>query len=331
MPLMLPQREGAAPQHAVIVQQRSHLISAFPALARWQTLAPLPSPPAHRLPVESRPAAVKAAERAERLDTTCPWCERARSGLVAVRKHLSCCVRWRRCGRSCSRTRAPSSPGSRVPRSSAKVAPDEVELMLSIETFDATLAKAKQDNDLKIKTVLESLKSHKLDARSIQTDAIVIEPHYWNRNSSDNPAPPKLTHYTVRRNVIVALKDVSKFETILAAALESGANYVQDITFKSSALRKHRDQARSMAIRAAKEKATALAGELGMKVGKPFTITENGGNYFPTYRSSGRGNALMNAQISVASDVPAAEVVQGTFAPGQISIEANVSVVFELQ
>jgi uncharacterized protein YggE len=86
-----------------------------------------------------------------------------------------------------------------------------------------------------------------------------------------------------------------------------------------------------MAIRAAKEKAVALAAELDMKVGKPFTITESGGNYLPSYRSSGRGNAFMNAQNSVASDAnPAAEVVQGTFAPGQISIEANVSVVFEL-
>jgi uncharacterized protein len=212
-----------------------------------------------------------------------------------------------------------------------KVAPDEVELLLGIETLDPSLAKAKQENDLKIKTVMDSLKAQKIDPKWIQTDAVMIEPHYWSRNSGNEATPPKLTHYTVRRNIVVVLKDVSKFESVLSASLESGVNYVQDISFKNSQLRKHRDVARSMAIRAAKEKAVALAGELSMKVGKPFTINESGGNYYPSYRSSGRGNAFMNAQNSVAAEPPNAEVVQGTFAPGQINIDATVSVVFELE
>jgi uncharacterized protein YggE len=211
-----------------------------------------------------------------------------------------------------------------------KVAPDEVDLQLGIETVNPDLAKAKQENDQKIEAVLKSLKAQKLESRAVQTDAIVIEPHYWSRSSSSEPAPPKLTHYTVRRDVIVALKDVSKFEAVLSAALESGANHVRNITFKSSELRKHRDQARSMAIRAAKEKAVALAGELGMKVGKPFTINESAGNLYLAYGAN-RGNALMNTQNVASQEGPAAEVVQGTFAPGQISIDASVSVVFELQ
>jgi uncharacterized protein len=210
-----------------------------------------------------------------------------------------------------------------------KVAPDEVELLLGIETIDPALGKAKQENDSKIKAVLESLKAQKIDPAAVQTDAIVIEPNYWTRNSSSETAVPKLTHYTVRRNVNVKLKDVTKFEAVLSAALESGANHVRDISFRTSQLREHRDRARMLAIRAAKEKAVALAGELGMKIGKPFTINESGGNYFGAY-AWGRGNASFNAQNSVASEPVAAEVVQGTFAPGQISIDATVSVVFEI-
>lgn len=212
-----------------------------------------------------------------------------------------------------------------------KVAPDEVELLLGIETLDPALGKAKQENDSKIQKVLEALKAQKIDPRSVQTDAIVIEPHYWTPDGRNQPNPPKLTHYTVRRNVSITLKDVKAFEAVLSAALESGANYVQDISFKSSELRKHRDRARAMAIRAAKEKAIALAGELDMKVGKPITISESGGGYFGAYRSA-RGNASFQMQNAVAADsAPAAEVVQGTFAPGQISIDASVSVVFDLE
>jgi len=128
-----------------------------------------------------------------------------------------------------------------------KVAPDEVELLLGVETLDASLKKAKNENDTRLKRVLDSLKAQKLDPRFVQTDAIMIEPHYWNDNrNTSQPMPPKLTHYTVRRNISITLKEVSKFEAVLSVALESGANYVQDISFKSSDLRKHRDRARSI-------------------------------------------------------------------------------------
>lgn len=210
-----------------------------------------------------------------------------------------------------------------------KVAPNEVELLLGIETFDPALEKAKPDNDAKVQKVLAALKALKIDSRFVQTDTIVIQPHYWN-SSGSQATPPKLTHFTVRRNICITLQDVGKFEAVLSAALESGANYVQNISFRSSELRKHRDKARAMAIRAAKEKAVALASELGMKVGKPITISEQGSGYFGSYRSGGN-SIYNNAQNVEAAQGPEAEVVQGTFSPGQISIDASVSVVFDLE
>lgn len=108
--------------------------------------------------------------------------------------------------------------------------------------------------------------------------------------------------------------------------------YVNDITFKSSALRTHRDRARAMAIRTANEKAIALASELNMKTGKPLTINETSGGYFGSYRNSYGRSSMLQAQNSVATERnPNAELVEGTFAPEQITIDASVSVVFNLE
>ena len=73
---------------------------------------------------------------------------------------------------------------------------------------------------------------------------------------------------------MVTLSDLSKFEDLLSGVLDAGANYVHNVKFQTTELRKYRDQARALAIKAAQEKATALAGELSQELGEPVTITE---------------------------------------------------------
>jgi uncharacterized protein YggE len=78
-----------------------------------------------------------------------------------------------------------------------------------------------------------------------------------------------------------------------------------------------------MAVRAEKEKATALATELGQKVGKPISVSESSYN-MPMYK----GNRMMqNVTYSDESAGSSGEVI----ALGQIEIKANVSVTFELE
>ena len=76
------------------------------------------------------------------------------------------------------------------------------------------------------------------------------------------------------------------------------------------------------AIKAAKEKAMALAEALGQKIGKPITISE-GTSAQPYYK-----RAMQN---SVRAMDAGAEESGGSIAPGEIKIEANVSVTFELE
>ena len=63
-----------------------------------------------------------------------------------------------------------------------------------------------------------------------------------------------------------------KFEDLLSDALEAGVTHVQGIEFRTTELRKHRDRARSLALKAAQEKAELLADGAGRKIGKAISI-----------------------------------------------------------
>jgi hypothetical protein len=89
----------------------------------------------------------------------------------------------------------------------------------------------------------------------------------------------------VRKTLIITLNDITKFDDVLSGALLAGANYVHGIEFRTTELRKYRDQARAMAIKAAREKADALAAELGLEVTKALSISESGVGWFSSYGS----------------------------------------------
>ena len=132
-----------------------------------------------------------------------------------------------------------------------------------------------------------------------------------------------------RRSYSITLKDTVLFEKLIDTALKNGANRLHGFEFKTTDLRKYRDQARKMAIKAAKEKATDLAKELEMNVGKPRTISEGSIGIF-----GGRGfgfNSSMNSFQNSAQAMPGAGEDGETMPLGQIGVHASVSVTFDLE
>jgi len=205
-----------------------------------------------------------------------------------------------------------------------RVTPDEVEVVLEVETRDKNLLIAKKANDERLRKIEDAIAKLKIDPKNVQTDYINIEPNYRN----DDRAEPVLYH--VRRSLEVILKDTSKFPALLADTLQAGAHGVRSVNSRTTELRKHRDHARTMAIQAAREKAIALARELGQKVGKPRSIQEGGSDWLHRGDFWGGGygqmaqNVVQNAPSSM-SDSPAGLLL------GQISVSADITVVFELE
>ncbi len=207
------------------------------------------------------------------------------------------------------------------------VVPDEVILTLGVETWDKDLATAKRQNDAIVARVLGLAEEMGIPSRYVQTDYMNIEPRY-----SDGYTKRDFYGYFVRKTIVITLKEITAFEDLLSQALDAGVTYVHGIEFRTTELRKHRDQARALAVRAAREKAAALAGELGQEIGKPYRITEEYSGWWSWYSrwwgpAWGQGMTQNVIQEGGGGGAP----VEGTVAPGQISVTARVSVSFELR
>ena len=231
-----------------------------------------------------------------------------------------------------------------------RVVPDEVIITLGVETWDKDLTIAKSENDKRIQKIIDIAKKQNVEGKHIQTDYISIEPRYEHRHEHRN-----FIGYFVKKTIVITLKDTEKFENILSSTLEAGANYVHGVQFRTTELRKHRDQARSLAIKAAQvflskqqekilkdqarslaikaaqEKANDLAKELDQKVGKPYKIQENqsgwGSHYNSWWGSRGRGGMYQN----VIQNVAGSSESESSIALGQIKVTARITVSFELE
>lgn len=204
-----------------------------------------------------------------------------------------------------------------------KVVPDEVIIALGAQTQNMNLSSAKNENDKTVRAVLEITKKYGVEPKHVQTSRINIEPKYGYYNNKKT-----FEGYFVTKTITITLKDLSKFENILSGALEEGVNYVYNIQLRTTQLRQYRDKARIMAIRAAYEKAKALAGELGQKVGKPYTILETTSDYpYISNRTYSQNSLAAGADATGADATGAGE----TLAPGEITVTSSVTVKFELE
>lgn len=209
-----------------------------------------------------------------------------------------------------------------------RVVPDEVILTLGVETWDKDLDLARQQNDQIVGKVLALAAEFGIDPQHVQTDYVAIEPRYRNGYYEERD----FIGYFVHKTVVITMRDLTRFEGLLAAALDSGVNYVHGIQFRTTELREYRDEARALAIQAAKEKAAALASELGEDIGEPYKIEEAqsgwGSGYNVWWGSRWGGGMSQNViQELGTGSLPA----EGTLAPGQINISATVAASFVLK
>jgi uncharacterized protein len=205
-----------------------------------------------------------------------------------------------------------------------KVIPNQVLIYLGVETRDRNLAVARMQNDGAVRSVLDAIARFQIDATDVQTDFIQVNIAY------QSSAQTIVDHYVVEKSIVITLKDVSKFEPLLSAVLEAGANHIYNVEFMTTDLRKYRDQARALAAKAAIEKANDLAAAAGLKVvGKPMNVSSysyGGGSWYGRLHNMGANYTAQN--VYQAGDRGSAE---GTIALGKISVTASVSMNFRIE
>ncbi len=149
-----------------------------------------------------------------------------------------------------------------------KVLPDMAEVVLRIYTSDKEIDVAREKNEAATQKVLEALKTHNIDEKDIRLD-------YPDINSSKLDNSQFVYQYDITNNIWVTVHDLKKLESIISDSLEAGVNQVSGIYFRVIELEIHQEEARKLALEAAKEKAAIMAGQLGQEVGEPLLIDEN--------------------------------------------------------
>jgi uncharacterized protein len=206
-----------------------------------------------------------------------------------------------------------------------RVQPDKVTLRLGVSTEAAQVRDSQYNNARRVEAVIKALRAKGVAAQDIATDYYALYPTWDDK-------------YRTYNTVVVTLRTVAKVSEVLSAAVEAGANSVDDVTFSTSRLRELRDQARAMAVQAALEKAQSMASVAKATLGDVLTIVEEPqplSNYYGWWGWYGRNNNanMANASQNVIQAAPAEGSLppEGEFSLGDIVVQAQVQVTTALK
>jgi uncharacterized protein len=207
------------------------------------------------------------------------------------------------------------------------VIPDRALIQLGIQSNGASPQRVEAVNSSTINAITRALKRLGIEEKDIVTDRYVIYPVYESYPSL------VIKGYRIDNVVAVTLRELHKVNQVIIAALDAGANQVLNVEFYLSDLRKYRDQARTLAMKAAQEKAHDLASAAGAEAGCVMSINENTWSYY--FGRWYAQNRDLWTQNTVQNAAPAGESGAlndgGPVNLGQISVRAEVSASFSLK
>lgn len=210
------------------------------------------------------------------------------------------------------------------------VAPDRIIVTFGIDTRNINLLTAKRQNDAIAKAALATIARLGVPDNDIQTDHLSINQRFVSRGGEQ-----LFDGYTVRNMFAVTLNDPANVDALISGALTSGVNHLLNVDFQTSELKQHRDQARELAVKAAREKAEKMAAALGATVGRPISINEGQRSFSPSYYSSWSGAGWGNLRADnsgpsqISLDVSGGDAAEA-IALGKVAVRASVSISFEL-
>lgn len=195
------------------------------------------------------------------------------------------------------------------------VVPDRITLSFGVNSEGKDLEATKRDNDTKVKQVLISLKKNGVDEKEIQTAQMIINQKFDYRNEQ------KFLGYSITRRITVILKDIKIYDKVVTEIVSAGTNNMYGTELGVTDRRKYSDEARALALKAAEEKAAAMAAVLNCRLGKVMEIQEISTPW--EGRFYGASNVLAESRGAGAGEE--------TLSPGEIKIRASVTVKFALK
>ncbi len=192
-----------------------------------------------------------------------------------------------------------------------KAQPDEVVLDLRVRSESADSAAAFAQNAKDMQAVLDALKAAGITDKDVQTTNVSLE-----QNTQNQGKPNERRVFVASNSVQVTIHDLSSVGSVIDAAVNAGADSVNDISFQLSNPNTIRTDALSQAVTGARSKAEALARAAGAEVVRVVTIDEQ--NFRPP---------VYNQSLAA---LPGAGVPTPVVPPSSLQVSVTIAVVWEI-
>jgi uncharacterized protein YggE len=200
--------------------------------------------------------------------------------------------------------------------SEVKVVPDRAVIEVGVEKQSPSASEAKRNEDAAARRILASLGANGIDEKDVQTTWLTLEPRSYFRKQV------RISYFVATQTLLITVRDLSKLDAILESLVKAGGNKIDGIAYETSDLRKYRDEARELAVKAAREKAQALAHALGQEIGKAQSIEES-----PQSIEYYNYNVVANDKLEGGL---AEKSLRSSTAAGERKVTASVVVAFDL-
>ena len=196
------------------------------------------------------------------------------------------------------------------------ITPDVAILTIGVEAQRSTVAQARDEAAAAMEKLFQALKARGVADRDIRTSQFSIYPvyHYEERGQKQ-----VLDGYQVQNQVVAKIRNLNNVGPIIDDAVAAAGDLarVQGISFTLDNPAPQRDQARTLAIKAAVAKAKQMATDAEVSLGKVLFISESGGfeaTPMPVFRA---GVAEAGAVTPIS--------------PGELQVRVTVQMVYELR
>jgi uncharacterized protein YggE len=195
--------------------------------------------------------------------------------------------------------------------------PDQVTIMFSVETEDASARVSQQENAGITSDVRAALISRGIESEDIETTGYSL---YQIREYEPESRKYIDRGFRTTHSMQVEISDIEGAGGIIDAAVLAGANRINGVYFGLSDSKM--DELRMAALKAAsenaRERADAIAEGLGITVTRVMSVSE-GYSYAPVARAYAQEMATVG-DSSVSTEIT----------PGDVQVSATINVVFEI-
>lgn len=200
-----------------------------------------------------------------------------------------------------------------------RVVPDMAQITYSAYTQEADAVACQEKNQQELDKVVDLLTSYGIDEKSIQTSNYGLSPIYdWNSGKT-------VTGYEMDTRVIVSDVAIDQVGTLLTESIGAGINSVESVDYLCSDFDDSYEEALKLAVESARVKAQAMAEAGNCSLGDIVNIVEYGNNQSARYTGY-RNMAKLESGAGAAMDTAAMAVM-----PGEVSVEANITVEFAIE